>query len=197
MVDYNDNKRTVAKTYKYGIYINPRNTLTQTELEDKGVKGILDADTKVGHISTADWGNLFKALYYCTNNDRHILCYCTRTELVSVTINAINHALEEKYHSKDHQKAKSKTLNRKLDKLLELSTLAYRLAKVLPVKDNADSQKVIDMLNDQMCESICGLLSYAFIAHKVFTKLIELDIIDNYEESWTYDTWDLSEITHC
>lgn len=28
MVDYNDDKRTVAKTYKHGIYINPRNTLT-------------------------------------------------------------------------------------------------------------------------------------------------------------------------
>lgn len=196
MVDYNDTKRTVAKTYKYGIYINPRNTLTQTELEDKGVKGILDADTKAGHISTNDWGNLFKALYYCTNNDRHILCYCTRTELVSVTTNTINHALEGKYHSKDCQ-GKNKTLNRKLDKMLELSTLAYRLAKVLPVKDNTDSQKVIDILNDQMCELITAVLYYPDIACKVFTKLVELDVITNYEESWTYDTWGLSEVTHC
>lgn len=197
MVDYDKDLRTVAKTYKYGIYLNPRNTLTQAELEDKGVKGVLDADVKAGHISTTDWGNLFKALYYCTNNDSKILCYCTRTELVSITTNAINHALEEKYHDKDCQKTKDKTLNRKLDSLLELSSLAYRLSKVLPVKDNTDSQKVIDILNDQMCELICDLLSYAFIAHKVFTKLIELDVITNYEESWTYDTWGLSEPTNC
>lgn len=95
------------------------------------------------------------------------------------------------------KKTKDKTLNRKLDNLLELSSLAYRLSKVLPVKDNTDSQKVIDILDDQMCELICGLLSYAFIAHKVFTKLIELDVITNYEESWTYDTWGLSEPTNC
>lgn len=195
MIDYNDNKRTVAKTYKYGIYLNPRNTLTQAELEDKGVKGILDADTKAGHISTNDWENLFKALYYCTNNDRHILHYCTKVDLVSIATNVINYALED-MRDKDENKGAFINITHKFDQLQELDKIAYQVNKLADYNSDINTAKILDPINDQMCELIIAVLYYPDIAYKVFTKLVKLAIIDNYEESWTYDTWDLSEITH-
>lgn len=181
MVDYyKDNKRIVAKTYKYGIYLEPKDMLTETELADKGVTGILDLDTKAGYISTTDWGNLFKALYYCTNNDSKIICYCSRTDLVSLTANAINYALEDS-QTGANKPDEFKNIMHNFDQLQMLAKIAYQVNKLATRNSDIKANKILDPINDQMCEFIVSLLYYPEIAHKVFTKLVELDVIANYE----------------
>ena len=196
MVDYNDNKRTVAKTYKYGIYLNPKDTLTRTELGEKGVVGIVDVNTKEGYISTTDCANLFRALYVCTSNDNKKLHYCTKVDLVSIATNVINYALGDMC-DKDENKGAFINITHKFDQLQELDKLAYQVNKLADYNSDINTAKILDPINDQMCELITAVLYYPDIACKVFTKLVKLDIINNYEESWTYDTWDLSESTQC
>lgn len=183
MIDYNKDKYSIVPKYIYTMYLLPEDTLTRTELEHKGVSGITSVNTKEGSISAMDRETLFKALYACLED---------KTELLTVTTNAINHALEDKPFDKDCQETARQVMNN-FDQIQELNKISYQINHLFPLKNTLESKNVTKAINDCMCKLITELLSNDFIAHKVFAKLIELGIIDNYGEWCTYTKQKLVE----
>lgn len=176
MIDYSKDKYIIVPEYTYTIYLLPEDTLTKTELEHKGVSGITGVNTKDGSISATDRETLFKALYACLED---------KTELLTIITNVINHTLEDKPFGKDCQE-KAKHVMNTFDQLQELSKISYQINHLFPLKNTLESKNVTKAINDCMSKLITELLSDDFIAHKVFTRLIELGIIDNYGEWCTY-----------